>query len=388
MGPTAPWLDPELLPAASLGGEWGVHWHGESHPMSLDVIVASLRREDPKDVAPIRWVEGEGAARVRPIEDVPALWPVLAEAHQKAYDQAVKSEGRSALVLGALCAALLAVPLLRTGIFLPAIFFLQALAGFVEARVARRMLREDPGRYFQQRALVARYALWLGASRPLDRWRIYAFAGAWILLFALQVLVGMEASVARAALVKPLVSAGEPWRLLTGAMLHGNFMHILMNVSAWLSLAPLVERSASRHLLPLVWLLSALGGSLASLLMLPQATSVGASGGLMGLLGFLALMGWRRRTLLPPDLRRSMLRSIGLMAVFGALAWAVIDNAGHGGGLLTGALLGAWVFRDPEGSLPVADTPALRAAGWAALLACLALAGFTAAKLLALPWAG
>ncbi|MFN8010998.1 MAG: rhomboid family intramembrane serine protease [Holophagaceae bacterium] len=384
MGPTAPWLDPELLPAASLGGEWGVHWHGESHPMSLDAMLAALRREDPKDVAPIRWVEGEGAPRVRPIQEVPAFWPVLAEAHQKAYDQAVTSEGRSALLLGVVCAALLAVPLLRAGVLLPAIFFLQALAAFVEARGARRLLREDPGRYFQQRALEARYAVWLGATRPVERWRIYVFAAAWILLFALQALVGMEASVARAALVKPLVHAGEPWRLLTGTMLHGNLMHIFMNVSAWLSLAPLVERSASRHLLPVAWLLSALGGSLASLLLLPQATSVGASGGLMGLLGFLAVMGWRRRALLPPDLRRSMLRSIGLMAVFGALAWTVIDNAGHGGGLITGALIGAWVFRGREGSLPMADTPALRAAGWAALLACLALAVFTGAKLLAL----
>ena len=385
MGPTAPWLDPDLLPEASLGGDWGVHWQGESHPLSLDAILASLRREDAKDVAPIRWVEGDGASRVRPIQEVPALRPILAESHEKAYDQALASEGRATLLLGAVCAVLLAVPLLRSGIFLPAIFFLQSLAGYVEARRARRMLREDPDRFFQQRALEARYALWLASSRPRERWRIYAFALAWVLLFLIQVFVGMDDAVARAALVKPRVLAGEPWRLLTGTMLHGNLMHIFMNVSAWLSLAPLVERSASRHLLPLAWLLSALGGSLASLLLLPQATSVGASGGLMGLLGFLAVMGWRRRALLPPDLGRSVLRSIGLMAVFGALAWAVIDNAGHGGGLLTGALLGAWVFRDPEGGLPVPDSPALRVAGWAGLMACLALAAFTGCKLLGLP---
>lgn len=383
MSPAAPWLDPGLLPEASLGGDWGVHWHGESHPMSLDAILASLRREDPKDVAPIRWVEGDGASRVRPIHEVPALWPILAEAHGKGYDHAATSEGRAALLWGAVCGVLLAGPVLRSGIFLPAIFFLQSLAGYLEARRARRMLREEPDRFFRQRALEARYALWLGSSRPRELWRIYAFAGAWILLFLVQVLVGMDDSVARAALVKPRVLHGEAWRLLTGTMLHGSLMHIFMNVSAWLSLAPLAERSASRHLLAPVWLLSALGGSFASLLLLPQATSVGASGGLMGLLGFLAVMGWRRRALLPPDLGRSLLRSIGLMAVFGALAWAVIDNAGHGGGLLTGALIGAWTFRDPEGGLPVPDTPGLRAAGWAGLMACLGLAAFTALKLLA-----
>jgi len=50
------------------------------------------------------------------------------------------------------------------------------------------------------------------------------------------------------------------------------------------------------------------------------------------------------------------------MAVFGLLAWSVIDNAAHAGGALTGALIGYWLCRYEEGRLPLPDT------GWRTVL--------------------
>jgi membrane associated rhomboid family serine protease len=60
-----------------------------------------------------------------------------------------------------------------------------------------------------------------------------------------------------------------------------------------------MEFVASRYHLCLIFLLSALCGSFFSLFLLPNTTSAGASGGLMGLVGFLAMMGYRRKEKLP-----------------------------------------------------------------------------------------
>jgi hypothetical protein len=120
---------------------------------------------------------------------------------------------------------------------------------------------------------------------------------------------------------------GEAWRLLTGPLLHANFTHIWMNGAALLGVGPLVEVHARRGALPLVFLVSALGGSLLSLVMLPDATSVGASGGIMGLIGFLGVLGVRRRDHLPAGFVQGIGLSIAATAVLGIVGIQMIDNA-------------------------------------------------------------
>src|SRR5512140_3578055 len=70
---TAPWLAPDLLPEASLGGQPGV-WLGEPGPMSLEDISARLKAQERDDKAPIHWVEVPGAPRVVHVSEVPELW--------------------------------------------------------------------------------------------------------------------------------------------------------------------------------------------------------------------------------------------------------------------------------------------------------------------------
>ena len=65
---------------------------------------------------------------------------------------------------------------------------------------------------------------------------------------------------------------------------------------------------------------------------------VGASGGIMGLIGYLAIYGYRRKQQLPPDFLRSMLINIGFIAAFGLVAYQIIDNFAHLGGFLVGAV--------------------------------------------------
>jgi membrane associated rhomboid family serine protease len=73
---------------------------------------------------------------------------------------------------------------------------------------------------------------------------------------------------------------------------------------------------------------------------MPLATSIGASGGVMGLIGYLAIYGYRRKEQLPPDFLKSMLINVGFIAAFGVIAYQIVDNFAHLGGFVVGAIYG------------------------------------------------
>jgi MYXO-CTERM domain-containing protein len=160
-------------------------------------------------------------------------------------------------------------------------------------------------------------------------------------------------------------------------MLHVNFMHIWMNGLALLSLGRSMESVASRYHLCLTFLLSALCGSLFSLLLLPNTTSAGASGGLMGLIGFLAVLGHRRKENLPRGFFKSIVISICFMGVIGLVGFAIIDNAAHLGGLIAGAIYGAVMIRRDSQELPVETGAAIKVMGAASLLAIAGISLFS-----------
>jgi membrane associated rhomboid family serine protease len=180
-----------------------------------------------------------------------------------------------------------------------------------------------------------------------------------------------------AALVKPAVRAGEWWRLLTAAYLHGSLFHLFSNAYALMVLGPLVEVYDRRMRIPLVFLAAAVGGGLLSTVV-DMRTSLGASGGIIGLAGYLFVVAGRQRHGMPAWLRRRMLSVLGATALMGIVAFAFIDNAGHLGGALTGAALGVIL----PARLPSDPPDAIDAAGGAAASALVAGALFTVARLL------
>jgi rhomboid protease GluP len=113
-----------------------------------------------------------------------------------------------------------------------------------------------------------------------------------------------------------------------------------MNGAGLLAVGPLIEVHSRRDHIPLVFLVSALAGSVASVLLYPNTTSVGASGGLMGFTGFLLVLGCRRRERLPHGFAGAVVLVIAATAVLGLVGFALIDNAAHLGGLVAGWLLG------------------------------------------------
>ena len=177
-------------------------------------------------------------------------------------------------------------------------------------------------------------------------------------------LVGDERSALAAGFVKPLfLQHHEYWRVLTGAAVHGGLIHVLMNCYAFLMFGRICEMLCNRAHLAIVFLLSCIGGGLLSLYFLPEVTSVGASGGIVGLLGYVTVYAFRRRQFISREFRKSLLINIGFLFVFGLLLFNVVDNYGHLGGLIVGMVYGMLQIPSNEYVDPRRAGPIARAAG-------------------------
>jgi len=100
---------------------------------------------------------------------------------------------------------------------------------------------------------------------------------------------------------------------------------------------------------------------------MPDITSIGASGGVMGLIGYAAIYGYRRKRQLPPDFLKTMLINIGFIAAFGVIAYQIVDNFAHFGGLLVGAIYAFFQVPKDLRNDPRAVKTSVELAGYAAL---------------------
>jgi membrane associated rhomboid family serine protease len=197
------------------------------------------------------------------------------------------------------------------------------------------------------------------ARLPVPIYTITLIIGTAIVFLA-QLSVGLDDSILRAGFVKSdFIHEHQYWRILTGATTHASVLHIAMNCYAFYSFGRIFEMLANRAHLAIVFLLSAIGGGILSLIFLPDAISVGASGGIVGLVSYLAVYSFKRRRFITYEFRKSLLINIGFILIFGLVLSQVIDNFGHIGGLITGAIYGliqipSIEYVDPrQASLPV-----------------------------------
>lgn len=165
------------------------------------------------------------------------------------------------------------------------------------------------------------------------------FLGTIVAVYVAQRSAGLEESILAAGFVRTeIVSNGQYWRLLTTGALHGLFLHIFLNGNALYGLGGIVEFLSNRAHLAIVFVLSILGGSLASLFLGPFETSVGASGGIIGIFGYLLVYAYKRREQLPPGFLKGLLINVVFIAGIGVIGYQLIDNFAHGGGFLVGAV--------------------------------------------------
>ncbi len=138
----------------------------------------------------------------------------------------------------------------------------------------------------------------------------------------------------------------EYWRLLTAIVLHGSFVHLALNALALWRLGANLEMGFGPERIVTAFLLTGLVGTLASGIFNHEAVSIGASGGIFGLLGFGVACGVRSQAEFVRQIQRN---APNLLLVF--ISSAIIpnvDNFGHAGGLVSGLLLGVLDARMPR----------------------------------------
>ncbi len=159
----------------------------------------------------------------------------------------------------------------------------------------------------------------------------------------------------------PYTTDGEWWRLLSAAFLHGGIVHLLVNMFTLFDVGSLCERLYGSRRYLVLYLLSGLLGSAASVWWNPSVNSVGASGALFGVLGATFVFMLDKRNGVPVSEMKAHATSMGVFIVYGVVNGLVatgIDNAAHLGGLAAGLLLGFTLTRQ--------GTPGMAAAGVAA----------------------
>lgn len=142
---------------------------------------------------------------------------------------------------------------------------------------------------------------------------------------------------------KPLTTNGEWWRLLTSIFLHGGIMHLAANMYGLLFVGIFLEPRIGKTKFTIIYLISGILASIASIWWHDATVSVGASGAIFGLYGlFLALMLTK---VYPKEFSKALLVStlvfVGFNLLYGLTGG--IDNAAHIGGLLSGFIIGLFI---------------------------------------------
>jgi len=141
------------------------------------------------------------------------------------------------------------------------------------------------------------------------------------------------------ARINDFIRAGQVWRLLTPALLHGSIPHIFFNMYALFSLGVSLERYFGHGRFLVLYVLGAFAGNVTSFLF-TNGYSVGASTAIFGLIGAEGVFLYQNRTLFADRFRSAIGNVIFIAAinlfVIGSLPG--IDNWGHIGGLIGGLM--------------------------------------------------
>ena len=136
---------------------------------------------------------------------------------------------------------------------------------------------------------------------------------------------------------RDLVRDGEIYRLLTGAFVHVDLIHLLCNCYALYVIGNMVEGYFGKKKYIIIYLISAITGSLLSIAM-SSSFSIGASGAIFGLLGALLYFGYHYRVYFGSVI---LSRIIPVIIINLGIGFSIdgIDNFAHIGGLIGGFLI-------------------------------------------------
>src|SRR6266516_99292 len=184
-------------------------------------------------------------------------------------------------------------------------------------------------------------------ARPPRAWATLTLVGLSVLVFGAMVVSGISAFNPDAQQVLrwgadfgPLTLHGEWWRIGTSMFLHFGLLHLAFNMWALLNLGLLAEALLGPRAFLALYLLSGVGGSLASVLAHPLAVGGGASGAIFGVAGgLIASLLLKRRGSGSLHAIRRQLPSLAMFVLYNLIfgfGTSGIDNVAHVGGLALG----------------------------------------------------
>lgn len=150
----------------------------------------------------------------------------------------------------------------------------------------------------------------------------------------------------------PIAGYHRWWTLISANYLHGGLLHIIFNMMAFRQICPMVIREFGLYRTIVIYTVSGIIGFYISYLAGVTLT-IGASAAIFGLMGALIYYGKNRGGLYG----QAIYKQVGgwvLGMFFLGLMVPVINNWGHGGGLLGGVLLALWMgYREKTPEKPV-----------------------------------
>jgi membrane associated rhomboid family serine protease len=135
------------------------------------------------------------------------------------------------------------------------------------------------------------------------------------------------------------VASGAWWQVVTSVFTHLTFIHLAVNMVSLFIIGPILERVLGRVRFLAVYAISGLAGSATVMwLTSPEASTVGASGALFGLMGAILLLSYKAK-----GNYRQVLIVLGANIAYTLYYVGTISWQGHFGGLVGGLLTG-WII--------------------------------------------
>ena len=230
-----------------------------------------------------------------------------------------------------------------------------AAVGFICPEcLAQQRAAETPAQKKAQRRWARSAPLAVVASgRPVATLTIIAITG---LAYVIGLIPGVGGIVGNALAfyppyLVPQFGPIEPWRIFTVVLVHSGFFHIGLNMLALWFMGRNLEPLLGRGRFVILYLLGALGGSVAVAILAPTTVVVGASGAIFALFGALLVIGRH----IGADIRViavliginfawpfvvALISSLGTGNFVAALNNVGVSWQAHLGGLVVGAVVG------------------------------------------------
>lgn len=360
-----PWMQPNVFPTVPTPNTFGYQKRQNYYECSQLELCERLK-QDPLGIDLVWTPE---STHLQPPEEIPFLYEIVQSCKLTLLKQQQGSSFIYTVLFGVLILGKIVSAPNMGKVNSSSQFYMLLLVNFGlipllqnswSIRQIQAMKPENVSKWIAE----TRFWKWIGPQKT--PWT-ELLLGCIVLVGIVQSAVGIQAisnlnrsPIVTAGIVKSAVWSGEGWRLLTGTLLHGNLVHFLFNFLALWGLAKLVEVLTHPFYVPIVFMLSALMGSIASLALFPDATSVGASGGIMGLLGFLIILMLKQRKYFPLAIVQMLLVDVIYIAAIGLVGYQIIDNAAHFGGFMAGMLLATLLIPSGKNLIPVVPSSLIK----------------------------